>query len=318
VVRTRKEFTKFAMIDKYVMNKKIAVTIGIAAYNEEQNIQKLLQSIFSQRRSSFLISEILVVSSGSTDKTNTIVKKLAKKYHKIKLFKQTKRLGKASAVNIIISQAKEDIIILCSADILLANETLEKLVQPFKIKNVGIVGSHPIPLNNPKTFFGYAAHMLWSLHHFISLESPKMGECIAFRKVFRQIPVLSAVDEVNIESLIKGQGYKALYAPKAIIYNMGAESLSEFIARRRHIYAGHLVTLYEYGYRVSTISSPRILFLLIKHFTFSWRYLCFTPIIVILEAYGRWLGYLDYKFGFKTHTIWQRTETTKKLPAIWK
>lgn len=298
------------------MVKRIPISIGISAYNEEQNIKRLLLSLLNQRLKSTVLSEIIIVSSGSTDSTNRIIKNLTRKYPIIKLIRQRKRLGKASAVNLILKKVKEDIIVLCSADILIPKTTLDKLIRPFRQSGVGIVGSHPIPLNNQNTFFGYAAHLLWELHHIISLTSPKMGECIAFRKVFKQIPVLSAVDEVNIESLIKGQGYKAVYARDATIYNKGAETLKDFINRRRHIYAGHLAIKYEYGYAVSTISGFKILLILLKNMQFNWRFLFWAPLIIILEAYSRFLGFLDYKLKLKNHTIWQITKSTKKLPQL--
>jgi len=300
------------------VNIKTRISIGITAYNESQNIRKLLLSLLNQRCISIFISEILIVSSGSTDGTNRLVSGLSKKYPKLKLIRQKKRLGKASAVNVILSKAKENIIVLCSADLVLAEKTLDKLILPFGNKKVGIVGSHPIPLNDQKTFFGYAAHLLWNLHHTISLSSPKMGECIAFRKTFKQIPVLSAVDEVNIESLIKGQGYKAVYAPNAIVYNKGAGTLSDFIARRRHIYAGHLATKYEYSYSVSTINGVKIFFILLNKIQPTPRFIFWTPIIVLLEVYSRFLGFLDYKYKLKTHTIWQITKSTKKLTHLGK
>lgn len=275
-------------------------------------------SLVNQQTNSIFISEILVISSGSSDGTNRIVNNLSKEYRKIKLIRQKKRLGKASAVNVILSEAKEKVVVLCSADLILAKDTIEKLTSPFRNKSVGITGSHPIPLNDPNSFFGFAANLLWDLHHAISLTSPKMGECIAFRKTFKQIPVLSSVDEVNIESLIKGQGYNAVYAPNAIVYNKGADTLSDFIDRRRHIYAGHLATRHEYSYSVSTINGIKIFFLLLKKFQPNFRFIAWTPIIVLLEAYSRFLGFLDYKFKLKTHTVWQITKSTKKLPTLGK
>ena len=59
--------------------KKIDVSIGIMAYNEERNIGKLLNILLNQRLKTTHISEIVVVSSGSTDKTDSIVKNAAKK-----------------------------------------------------------------------------------------------------------------------------------------------------------------------------------------------------------------------------------------------
>lgn len=298
------------------MIKKTTISIGVIVYNEEHNIARLLDSLLHQKLKHIRISEIVVVSSGSIDNTNKIVKVLSEKNSKIKLICQKKRLGKASAVNLFLSNAKQDILIMSSGDILPKINTVEEITLPFKDKNVGIVGSHPIPLNDPNTFFGFTAHLLWNLHHILSLKTPKMGEFIAFRKAFRQIPNVSAVDEANIEALIRGQGYISVYAPKAIIYNKGAENLHDFINRRRHIYAGHLATKHDYSYEVSTINILRIFIILITNFQFSWRYILWTPVIIILEGVSRLLGFLDYKLKLRSHIIWETTPTTKRLPQV--
>jgi poly-beta-1,6-N-acetyl-D-glucosamine synthase len=296
----------------------LAVSIGIAAYNEEQNIGRLLDSVLRQKLKTVRVTEILVISSGSTDNTNNIIKTYASRYKKIKLIKQTKRVGKASAVNLLLSRSQENIIVLVSADILLSPYTLERLVKPLHNPKTGITGAHPIPLNVNNNFFGYAAHLQWNLHHWMSINSPKMGECIAFRKVFKQIHILTAVDEVNIESLVRGQGFKAVYVPTAIIYNKGAENLGDFIAARRRIYVGHLATMNEYSYTVSTISGTKILLLLLKNFQFTWRSVLWTPVIILLEVYSRLLGYTDYKLKRNRHTIWEITKSTKQLPNFGK
>ena len=296
--------------------KNLRVSIGITSFNEEQNIANLINSLFKQKLKFVVISEILVISSGSTDGTNKIIRKISRKNSKIKLIIQKKRIGKASAVNLFLNYAKEEIVVLSSADLLIPKGTLEKIVRPLRDHDIGIVGSHPVPVNDPNSFFGFAAHLIWDLHHQISLENPKMGEFIAFRKIFKRIPVTSAVDEASIEALIRGQGYKAFYASNAIIYNKGAQNIREFIARRRHIYAGHLETRSEYSYKVSTISVSKILFALIKTFKFSRKFILWTPLVIALEVFSRLLGLTDYKFYPRKHTVWKITPSTKKLSNI--
>ena len=212
-----------------------------------------------------------------------------------------------------LKEAKSKVVIIMAGDLLLKNSTIEKLVTPLADSTVGIVGSHPVPVNDPKKFMGFAAHLMWDLHHVISTAKPKMGEMIAFRKIFEKIPVLSAVDEANIEPLIRGQGYKAVYAPQAIIYNKGPEKISEFISQRRRIAYGHYCVKKEYSYEVSTLNSLNILMMLLKNMKPSLRFFVWTPAIILLEWYCRFLGYLDYKLKLKSHTIWQVVPSAKQL-----
>lgn len=292
--------------------KQFSASLGIMAFNEEKNIGRFLDSLLSQEDFNKLIYEVIIVSSGSTDRTNKIIQLYAKKQKKIKLIRQIKRTGKAAGVNLFIANAKRNILILSSADLILEKRTIKNLLAPLRKNEVGITGVRPIPVNSEKTLMGKIAHFQWQLHHEISLKKPKMGEMIAFRKIFQQIPSISSVDEANIEPLIRGQGYKAVYCPNAVVYNKGPENVREFIARRRHIYFGHIVTKYEYGYEVSTLHGVQALFIALRNVKLS--SISFSlPASLVLELVSRALGLLDYKFRLKTHTIWEVTPSTKLL-----
>lgn len=295
------------------MTKKLEISVGIMAFNEGQNIANLLDTLKNQILKTVSIKEILVISSGSTDNTNKIVREYAKSHKKIRLIIQKTRKGKSSAVNVFLKHATSNLVLLLSADLLLEPNTLELMGRHFNKSQIGIVGAHPIPVNDKNNLMGFTAHFLWELHHQISLKKPKMGEMILFRKIFQQIPILSAVDEANIEPLIRGQGYKALYEPKAVVRNKSPETIVEFISVRRRVYCGHIVAKNEYSYEVSTYNNLKIMFLILKNFQCSWEYLVYVPIIVSLEAYCRVLGYLDYRFKLKNHTIWEITPSTKEL-----
>jgi biofilm PGA synthesis N-glycosyltransferase PgaC len=292
---------------------KIPFSVGIMAHNEENNIGDLLKQLLDQKLSEIAISEVLVISSGSTDKTNEIVQSFSNQNPKIRLLIEKKRRGKAAAVNLLLSRAKEKNIILISADLLLEEDSLENLGKPLKRPEIGIVGCRPIPVNNPTTFMGFAAHLLWSIHHSISLENPKVGEAIAFKKTFTSIPESSSVDEAEIESLEVNQGYQTFYAPHAIVYNKGPENIRELIARRRHIYAGHLRTKKEHGHQVATLSHWVVFVHLLKVLRSTWRHLLWTLPIVSLEGLSRLLGFLDYKLGWRDHRVWEITPSTKKI-----
>ena len=56
------------------MNKKLNVAICIPAYNEGKNIRKILDALHWQKTEKINITSIVVVSSGSTDDTDDIVR----------------------------------------------------------------------------------------------------------------------------------------------------------------------------------------------------------------------------------------------------
>jgi cellulose synthase/poly-beta-1,6-N-acetylglucosamine synthase-like glycosyltransferase len=253
------------------------------------------------------------VASGCTDKTVDITKKFAKQDKRIRLLQQAKREGKASAVNLLMRSTECEVVVLHSADILPATHTIEALVAPFADPQVGMAGGHPVPTNSPDTLMGYGVHLMWNLHHQISLQSPKMGELIAFRNIFRQIPFDSAVDEASIEPLIIGQGMRLIYVPDAIVYNKGPETIRDFFKQRRRIFAGHVYVKDMLGYKVSTMNSRRIVWLLLKNFKFEWRTFVWGPIVIGLEILVRLLGAYDYIVWKRKPFNWDIVESTKSL-----
>ncbi len=291
----------------------LACSMGIMAHNEGANIGRLLEAVVSQQSVRVRISEVIVIASGCSDNTEAIVRQWAEQDPRIRLVVQPKREGKASAVNQFLAQAQEKIVVLCSADLLPESSTIEQLVAPFADPEIGMVTCRPVPVNDPATFMGFAAHLLWGLHHHINMSgSFKAGELIAFRKIFERIPYRTAVDEASVEPVIRGQGYCVRYVPDALVYNKGPETVADFLRQRRRIYAGHLWIRETLGYTVSTMSGEKIIGLALRHLDWRPRALAWTAVVAVLEAYGRLLGSLDYKHQ-RDHTVWEVAKTTKEL-----
>lgn len=294
-------------------NMPIHCCIAVMAHNEESNIGQVLKGLLAQKTRTVAIREIIVVTSGCTDRTEEIVEQFLTQGDRIRLLRQPGREGKASAINLLIRSAQCEIIVLHNADTLPTPDTIEALVSPFTEPEIGMVGGRPIPINPKTTFMGFGVHLLWELHHQVSLRRPKMGELVAFRNTFRQIPHDTAVDEASIEPLIIGQGMRLHYAPEAIIHNKGPETVSDFLKQRRRIYAGHLYVKDLVGYRVSTMNSLLIARLLVETMKLDWKYFLWAPAFVALEIVGRLWGTYDYAICKRKPFAWPVAETTKNL-----
>ncbi|MDY6916184.1 MAG: glycosyltransferase [Candidatus Cloacimonadota bacterium] len=288
-------------------------SIGVIVYNEAANISNLLQALLAQKLKTTQIKEIIVVSSASSDGTDQIVQEFRKKDERIKLISENQRHGKSAAINKFIAAASSDILIIVSGDTIPAENTVEKMVAPFQNKNVGMTGGRPVPQNDDSNFLGYAVNLLWRMHHKMSLRRPKLGEMVAFRKVFQQIPPESAVDEASIEAKVKDKGLKKIYIPSAIIHNKGPENLADFIKQRRRIAAGHLWLKDNAQYSVSSQNG----ILLIK---IAWEEIVCRPHTIIhltgvamLELYSRFLGWKDYKVDKHNPYKWDIAKSTKDL-----
>lgn len=290
----------------------MSISIGVCVYNEEENITDLLNSLLSQKTTE-PIKEIIIISSACSDKTDEIIERdFLKSNPRVFLIKQEKREGKASAINIFLKYASGDIIILESGDTIPAEDTIENLTKPFKDPKTGMTGGHPVPINNPGTFMGFTAHLIWSLHHRLALEHPKLGELVAFRRdLIRKIPTDTAVDEALIEALIDIQGYELKYAPDAIVYNKGPETVSDFLKQRRRIFTGHLHLRKTKGYAPSSMKKSRMVKLVFDEVKFAPKHTVWIFCAALLELYGRLLGSYDFYIKGENPFIWNIAETTK-------
>ncbi|MBC8501299.1 MAG: glycosyltransferase [DPANN group archaeon] len=287
------------------------ISVGVMAYNEESNIGNLLNAILNQKTKKANIKEIIVVSSGSTDKTNEIVNNFSKKNKKIKLIVEKERKGKSEAINLFLKKAKSKILVLESADTIPEINSIENLCSRLSSPKVGIGTGRFIPIKSNKKLMNFIVQLQWKLHHLISKENPKFGELIAFRNIINKIP-RTAVDEEEIASIIKKKGLKLIYEPKAIVYNKGPETIKDFIRQRRRIYAGHLELRKRTNHSASTMNKTLLLKTVIKYSFRNISKILHLLIAIILETIARFLGWIDFKVK-KDHSIWKISITTKKI-----
>jgi cellulose synthase/poly-beta-1,6-N-acetylglucosamine synthase-like glycosyltransferase len=291
--------------------ERVKCSVGITAYNEEANIGRLLQAMIDQRLFEVEITEILVVASGCTDRTEDIVREYMAKDTRIRLYIQEKREGKTSAINVFLAHARERICVLESGDTLPREDTIEKMVRMFKEPGVGMTGAQKVAVNTPDHIVGVLSHLRLQMEHQLCLEIPRLGELIAFRKVFDQIPPDVAMDEAFVEALIIRRGMQVRYAPEAVVYNMGPETVSDFVRQRRRNYAGHLYLQDKYGYQVSSLQNTRVMRLALQEIWGAIRLVGTLGILGSLELYSRLLGMWDYRVRKKKHVVWDMAWSTK-------
>ena len=101
-------------------------SIVIPTYNESAIIKQSVQCILD---SSFKDFEVIVVDD-STDNTAEIVNNF--KSEKIRLIKPQKRLGRSEARNLGIKLAKNEVVVILNADVLMPPDFLEKITFHYK------------------------------------------------------------------------------------------------------------------------------------------------------------------------------------------
>ena len=291
--------------------QRIRCSVGITAHNEEANIGRLLQAILDQQLFEVEISEIIVVASGCTDRTEDIVREHMRLDPRIQLQVERERKGKTSAINVFLAHAAEKICVLESGDTLPRRDTIEKMVRMFRDPAVGMTGAQKVAVNTPDHIVGVLSHLRLKMEHQLCLEIPRLGELIAFRKVFDQIPPDVAMDEAFVEAFIIRRGMQVRYAPDAVVYNLGPESVSDFVRQRRRNYAGHLYLKDKYGYKVSSLQNRRVARIALEEVWGAIRLVYTLGILAVLEVYSRILGAWDYRVRKRKHVVWDMAWSTK-------
>ncbi len=293
--------------------EKIKCSVGITAHNEEANIAQILDAMLTQRLHIVEIVDIVVVASGCTDRTVEIIEEYVAQYPLIHLYVQEKREGKTSAINVFLKHALADVCVLESGDTVPHEDAIENMVRMFADPAVGMTGAHKVPVNTPDHIIGYLTHLRLQMEHQLCLEIPRLGELIAFRKVLTQIPPDVAMDEAFVEALVIRRGLQVRYAPDAVVFNMGPETVQDFIKQRRRNHAGHLHLKAKYGYEVSSMGATRLMKLAFNEIWGALRLIGILFVLAAVEGYSRFLGWWDYRVHKKTHVVWDIAWTTKEV-----
>ncbi len=129
-----------------MLSIKQKVSLAICAYNEEENIKRVLEVI----KNINWLDQIIVVDDGSKDRTPNIVRG----YKKIELIIHKENRGKGDAIATAISAAKNDLMIFLDADLLGLKELhLLEMISPVLFTKqadlcLGIFGKGEISATN--------------------------------------------------------------------------------------------------------------------------------------------------------------------------
>jgi cellulose synthase/poly-beta-1,6-N-acetylglucosamine synthase-like glycosyltransferase len=300
-----------------------AISVGIPAHNEANNIGLLLKTLLRQELGNgFTLKEIVVVASGCTDGTEAIVKKSRKSDARIRLIVERERKGKASAINILLRECDSDILVMEAADTLPKNRCLQNLVSPFKNKSVGATSSRPIPVNPENSVMGWIPHVIWNLYHYMAESYDRKneyfhisGEACAIRTgIVQRIPERIVNDDAYIGLQIRRAGYKVVYVPEAIVSMKGPTNIFDLISQRRRIVYGHMQLEKTNSAYIASIKPNQVIRILPKILTPKPKKLLGTIVGISSEALSHMLAKRDIQKG-KYYYKWHMVESTKTLMA---
>lgn len=299
--------------------KPFTVIVGIPAYNEEANIGFLLEDILKQRRETFQLKEILVVSDGSTDATVDIARRYERSGVRVK--DDGARKGKAKRVNEIFDETRSDadVVILLDADISLVDELVFENMVCAISRGADLVSSELFALS-PRTGFGraiVASHHLkrrmfaewkngdnvYSCHGAARGFSKKLLSTLRFKE--------SVGEDAYSYFFAKQRGFRYVRISDAAVSIRVPETFRDHEKQSRRFTFSKELFFHEFGHDsvLEEYRYPKTLF--VKHFLKS-----FMEHPIALSRYLIMMAYLPIFFGKKKSErkeIWDMASTSKIL-----
>ncbi len=113
--------------------KKVSIIIPV--YNRKLLVKKAINAALNQTYKNI---EIIVINDGSTDGTKTVIEKIAKSHHNIKIINQ-KNQGVTFARKVGLQNASGDFIIFQDSDDIINDIYVEELLKVQKINDANVV-----------------------------------------------------------------------------------------------------------------------------------------------------------------------------------
>ena len=230
-----------------------AVTVLLAAYNEEQVIEEKIRRTFATTYPAGRFT-LIVGSDASTDHTNAIIERLQAEYGpgRLLLRRFGARTGKTQIINALAADATAPVLVLTDANVFFAPDTLFQLVKYFADPAVGLVGGNILNEEvrregisvQEKAYLLRENRMKYQEGVVWGAMMGAFGGCYAVRReAFRPVPPTYLVDDFFLSMQVLADGWRALNALEAVAYEDVSNELREEFRRKVRIATGNFQNL---------------------------------------------------------------------------
>jgi len=224
------------------------VSLIIAAYNEETVIEAKLENCYALDYPADRL-EVIVAADGSDDRTAEVASKEAR----AKVMYLPERRGKMAAINRAVAAAQGEILVFSDANNMYTRETLKELLAPFADSNVGVVTGRKAIDDGRGRELDKAEGLYWRYESKIKSWESKIGsvtgvagEILAIRRdIFRPPPVGTVNDDFVLAMQAAIEGWRVVYAPRAVSLEPASATLGDESIRRSRIVAGRYQALWQ-------------------------------------------------------------------------
>lgn len=215
-------------------------SLVIPCFKQEKIIKENLRRVEGVLKGMSLDYEIIIVVDGKVDKTSQIVRRLAKKNKKIKLFEHEKNYGKGYAVKFGIQKTRGDIVGFMDSGLDLDPQGISIALDYMRLHNADIVvGSkiHPDSEVNYPLYRGvisFGGRFITQFLFGFSILDTQVGLKIFKRKVamdvFPRLLVKKFAFDIEMLAVANVLGYRRIYeSPVKLTFRKGSISYGKLL-----------------------------------------------------------------------------------------
>ena len=269
------------------------VTMLIAAYNEEKGIALKIEDSLKLNYPQDKL-RIVVVSDGSTDGTDEIVKSYAAQG--VELFRVEGRVGKTEARNVALAAIDGEIIIFSDATTTYKEDLIEKMVRNFADPKVGMVTGHLIYRDSTNTQMGTGQKLYWKYESTIKKAQTSMGTltgsvgCVtAFRKeLYTPLPE-NIIEDFTGPLMLVMKGFRVVYEEEALCFEDTTKKAANEWNMRVRVIRGGMSGMLHARKILNPIAYPIPFFQLVSHKILRWLIPVFIISLFLVSNYMVWL-----------------------------
>jgi cellulose synthase/poly-beta-1,6-N-acetylglucosamine synthase-like glycosyltransferase len=292
------------------------ISIIITAYKEKNTIAKAIKALAKQKITGK--SEIMVVAAD--DETLAEAWKLKKEFKNIVLFKDEGK-GKPAALNLAVSKANGDILVLTDGDVHVGDYSITPLLEVLeKNPRIGAVSGSPVSINPKSNKLGYWAYMLTSVANDLRKDSLRnrkrifcSGYLFAIRKeLFPKLPEELLSEDGYISAKVYECGYGIGYSERSKVYVRYPDNFSDWIKQKKRSAGGYNQIRKLIGENMRSFSSESRGAFRFMRYVSGVIELWWLVELFAARLYLWYVIYRDINLKKKSHReIWVRVESTK-------
>jgi len=274
----------------------VPITVIIPAYNEESSLPAKIANVLETEYPSPLI-DVLVVSDGSTDRTNDIARSFES--HGVRLLVQETRQGKTAGLNRALEVARGEIVVFTDANAAYQPSTIATLLRYFDDPRVGLVSGYTAYTVTGTGEVAEATNAYTSLERVIKRAESAWGCCVgadgaifAMRRTLYRPLREDDINDFVLPLSVVAQGYRCLLADDAWCSEHPGKNFESEFRRQSRITNRSLRALRRHLHLLNPLQFPVFSFFLFSHkvmrFLAPVLMIMSSVVLVVLAIQGEW------------------------------